>query len=354
MRGGHTEGRRRLAQLLEAAGEARRTAAGVRALDGAARLAHDHNEYDTAAKIWAESLAIARELGDLDLILEVIWGESDRAAARSVVEESLAIYRERGDRRGRMKALEVLGELLSMEGDTVMARPYLEESLAIHRACGSPQRVGWLLWRLGMNAGREGQLQAARAFHDESLPVFRELQDKFGMATALQEPGWVAVKQGDWKAACLYFGEALPLFREIGNFWAAADCLIGLAEAEHRLDEHERSLQHYQKALVLVWGHDQKLRVIVELLSRIAGLTSVLGQTERTVRLLGAVDVLRPGSGHDATPEEIARDDRILKEARDALGQEALRRRGPRARQHPRRTRSGMRSRSHDPTLVLR
>jgi tetratricopeptide (TPR) repeat protein len=324
MRGGHAEGRQRLTQLLQGAGASVRTAAGARVLEGAGRLAHDQDDHAAARKLWEEGLAIARELGDRERIAEALaylggWGE---------LEESLAIHRERGDKYRMTMALEKLGNLCEEKGDLKSARAYYEECLAIARECGSPQRIGWSLWQMGNLSRVEGQLQAARSFYAEGLGVFRENRDRFGSGTMLQEMGWVALKQGDWEAARSFFKEAVPLFREMGNKRVLPNLLAGLAKAAQGQGDVERAMEHNQEALVvaretLAQGADNR-RFIIYLLAEVARLDGAQGQPRRAVRLLGAVGAIRQAIDRRVTPAERQVEERVLSEARDALGEETF------------------------------
>jgi tetratricopeptide (TPR) repeat protein len=107
VRGYYREGRERLVGLLALPGAARRLAARAKALHAAGVLAHYQGDYDAADPLYEESLAIKRDLGDrrgiaklLGDLGNVAYEHGDYRQARSLLEESLAIQQKLGDRWG--------------------------------------------------------------------------------------------------------------------------------------------------------------------------------------------------------------------------------------------------------------
>ncbi len=89
MRGHLSEGRERYQAALSREGAARRTGARARALHGAGALAYRQGDYSAARSLYEESVAMARELGDRRGIagalegcaaLAAVRGKEDRAA----------------------------------------------------------------------------------------------------------------------------------------------------------------------------------------------------------------------------------------------------------------------------------
>src|SRR5262249_23003272 len=119
-RGHLAEGRERLAQALAGAPEA--TEGRAKALVTAGSLAYRQADRTTAGSLHEESLAIRRHLGDRRGIAEsllnlglVAHQQGDHAAARSLYGESLAIGRELGNRWGVAASLSCLGRLADQQ-----------------------------------------------------------------------------------------------------------------------------------------------------------------------------------------------------------------------------------------------
>jgi predicted ATPase len=258
VRGYLSEGRERLAAALSRA-EAGRTLMRAKALNAAGRLALHQGDYAAAGLLNEESLAIFRELGEKPGIATVLnnlglvaFRQGNYASAHSRYEESLAMNRELLDDRGVAIALNNLGNLAHAQGDWGAARACYEEGLAIRRELGDRRGIANSLNSLGIAALSQGDYAAARAFWDESLVIFRELGDRRGTAIAQHNLGALAHREGDYPTARTLFEESLTIYRELGDKTHIAESFEGLA-----------------------------------------GVACAQGQQERAARLFGAVEVLR-------------------------------------------------------------
>ncbi len=101
--------------------------------------------------------------------------QSDFATARARLEESVAIWRELGDKRGLALALTVwnsLGWVSLREGRVADARALIEEGVALWRALGDRWSLAWALLCLS-SAVRRDDPAAARPIAEESVALFR-------------------------------------------------------------------------------------------------------------------------------------------------------------------------------------
>ena len=112
VRGYFSEGRERLAAMLSTDPAQGRTAARARLLARAAELAYRQSDYPATTAFAAESLAIYREVGDRQGIASALikLGNAaaevgDYAAASGFLEEALTIWRELEDKHGIARAL---------------------------------------------------------------------------------------------------------------------------------------------------------------------------------------------------------------------------------------------------------
>ncbi len=90
-------------------------------------------------------------------------GQGDLAAARSLLEQSVAIWRELGNKRGIAISLNPLGHVAREEGDYVAAAASHRESLTVRRELGDKKGVAECLE--GLAAGCGAQKQPRRAAH---------------------------------------------------------------------------------------------------------------------------------------------------------------------------------------------
>jgi tetratricopeptide (TPR) repeat protein len=207
----------------------------AKALNGAGILADLQGDYGSARPLLEESLALEREVGDkkgmaasLNNLGSVAQQQGDHATARSMYEESLALKRELGDKFGVSISLGNLGLVTQQQGDYVAARSMYKESLSLARELEDKGGVAITLNNLGLVAHLQGEHATARSMYEESLALKRELGDKRGIAISLSNVGLVALEQGDYTSARSHFEESLTLRRELGDKWGIALSLAGL------------------------------------------------------------------------------------------------------------------------------
>src|SRR5207302_9300116 len=79
------------------------------------------------------SIERARALSGMALLA---YPQGEAAMSRSLLEESLSIFKQLGDKQGAAYALNVLAVVVQQQGDYELGRALLEESLAIRRELG--------------------------------------------------------------------------------------------------------------------------------------------------------------------------------------------------------------------------
>ena len=94
-----------------------------------------------------------RFVGDTDTVAaatstlgRIAFDQGDYAAARSFLEQSVALFREIGDEPGTAIALEHLGDASQVQGNYERARTVYMESLEIWREVGGKSNVAEFLY----------------------------------------------------------------------------------------------------------------------------------------------------------------------------------------------------------------
>ncbi|HXZ28563.1 MAG TPA: protein kinase [Terriglobales bacterium] len=279
-----SEGREQLARALGPAGAAA-SKARSRALFAAGVLAGSQGDYASNQRLMEASLAMARQLGDkqgiavsLNALAVNARDREDVASERALFEESLAVWREAGDPQAVARALSNLANVVRLQGDYEHARSLYQECMAAFRELGDRGGVAWSLDHLGDVARDQGDAAGARSLYEASLTAFRESGDLWGVAGALADLGGLAQGQGDYAGAHALYGESLKVFQELG---------------------HKRG--------------------VARLLECFAASAGAQGQAERALRLAGAAAALRHAIGAALTPPERAALETTLASARAAL-----------------------------------
>ena len=285
MRESFGEGRDSLDKVLKIPAAATPSKGRTRALFVAGVLASAQGDYAAADALMAESLEIARQLGDkqgvavsLNARAAVARDRGDFMLAHELFQESLGVWRELGDLKAIARTLSNLATVLKSQGEYEHARALSAECRAIFEGLGDRTGVGWSLNNQGDMARDQGDSAAARKFYEEALEVFRELGDRWGIAGTLADLGMLTREQGDCAGAQPLYRESLKIFREL---------------------EHKRG--------------------IARLLECCACSAAAQLQAERALRLAGAAAALRQNIGAPLTPGEQVKLEAILDPARRAL-----------------------------------
>jgi tetratricopeptide (TPR) repeat protein len=252
------EGRRSLVEQLALPADPSAWQARARALHGAGVLARNQGDYPAAGLLHEESLAIRRQYGDrrgiaasLNSLGNVASERGDHAAARSFHEEGLVIYRALDDRHGTASALNNLGIASMYSGDFPAARVLFEESRALSNELGDRWGTAASLMNMAMVARETCDLSAARELYEAGEAIYQELGDQRSKARASREVALVMCDQGDYVGAQSLLEKSLASFLKLGDRTNICDALHGLAYAF--------SLRDPRRAAIL-WGAGERLR----------------------------------------------------------------------------------------------
>ena len=160
--------------------------------------------------------------------------------------------------------------------DLQAARSIFDESLALFRSGEDPWGAVFALNSLGRLAEAEGRYAAARSLYGESMALFRQITDTWGRGTAVpywdlifpnevdqEEVGLAALRQGAYEDAKTLIEERLKQWREIGNQTGMVLSLIGFAALSlaHSLpkpfpEQDEVRFQHARRGTALLAAAD--------------------------------------------------------------------------------------------------
>ncbi len=239
MRGYFREGREWLSAALSKTEASAETAARAKALFAAGNLAFEQSDFPAARTLLEQSVSIYRELGPAGR-----WGLAealrqlgytatemgDYAPAFSLINEALGIMRELKDLIGIERALRQLGWHKFRTGDLEEAAKFFEEALPLARQIGSKYEMSIILSGLADVKLRQGDSVRAAALEEESLQLAREIGYTWRVPASLGSLARIALHRGDLEKAATLLGESLPLRREMGERGGTAWCLEKFAE----------------------------------------------------------------------------------------------------------------------------
>jgi predicted ATPase len=194
------------------------------ALGNLGRLALARGDLEVAATFVRESVAIWRQLGDRRRLAEALFRLGNIARdqcsypeALAALEESLRISQEYDDRFAIARNLGQLGLLARQQSQLPRARSLLENALTIHRAFDLPRSIGATLLSLGLVAEDQGDYPRAQSLYQESVALLRLVNDRWHLAFLFEAFASLAVARGDLDRGAVLSGVASALRRQIGS-----------------------------------------------------------------------------------------------------------------------------------------
>jgi len=284
MRGHPSEGRAWSAKALQR-GSGARPALRARVLFMAGSLAWQQGDLAVARSLLEESVALYRELG-LAQRWDLAWAltgvgmvasfQADHDAARAASDEAVALARQVGEPWVLALALLPVAEACMMRHDYAAARSCFEESLALFRQIGDRWGIGIPLLDWGYMDSIQGDYGAARARLEESITMHRQVGERWMRSHSLNILGQVVQQQGDYQQAAMLYDESLDLLRKMGLETGIADVLYNLAHLTQAQGHYPLAARLYQESLALFsnQGNEQGVARCR------AGLAAVEGQID--------------------------------------------------------------------------
>jgi predicted ATPase/DNA-binding SARP family transcriptional activator len=257
---------RRFAEALAVAQEIgdHFTAAGVR--HGLGVLACFRSEYADAARLFSESRALLERLEGTGgpafpatTLGHVVLPDPVHGHPRIYFEETILLFRPVPATLARGYVLANHASALRSLGDPAAARDLLDEALALWRELADPPGIGLALNQLG-NLGRSvGEHVLAREWLEEALQIRRELGDRRGTGVTMGNLGLLAAAAGEADRGRALLGDALVLFERTDDGPAQAGALQNLANLELGAGRRERARDLLEQSLAL-WEEQQLWR----------------------------------------------------------------------------------------------
>jgi predicted ATPase len=160
------------------------------------------------------------------------WAGMSSTNPEQELEEALSIGIELGDDFIIAQSLSNLGRNEISVGNFSRARSLLEESLGVWRRMGHERQRDSILTLSfqGDVAFLQGNLDEAQARYEECVSAFQEIRDQNFLAYSIRRLGQVAGRQGDFEKAVLLCAESLSLNQGLKDERGVIASLSALAE----------------------------------------------------------------------------------------------------------------------------
>jgi predicted ATPase/DNA-binding SARP family transcriptional activator/DNA-binding CsgD family transcriptional regulator len=191
----------------------------------------------------------------------------------------------------RAKALFVAGTMADGQADRRSAEPLLEESLGLFRELGDKLGSAFALSGAGLVAVGQGRYERGIALFQDAVDLHLELGERWAASVVLSfsAVGWFG--QGDSSRAKRVAQQGLELAREVGAAEAIcvacyAGAMVAQAERDH---EHARGLLQEGMVHAAEAGNETNVAYCLE---GLAALAASEGSLARAGRLWGAAEAL--------------------------------------------------------------
>jgi hypothetical protein len=213
---------------------------------------------------------------------------NDHTAERDLFEESLALFRETGDRRAQLFDLGAMGAMHFCWGNRAEAQANFAEILPIGRELGDMSSVADSLVRLARDAVAHDELDRATALLDEVAAIERALYMDSSASRGDFTRAEIARRTGAYEQASEFLARSRARREESGNPDLVAAAMDGQARVARSQGDHATAHALHHQALVMrrQAGHPISLAHSFHALALLAAEHA--GQAARAARLFGA------------------------------------------------------------------
>ena len=165
-------------------------------------------------------------------IANIDMAEGKLEQAETHLQQALAAFRAKGDRRNEAMMLNNFGYLRRLQNRLEDAEPLHLQSLEIRREIGDTVGQGRILGMLSNLYVDDGRLVEARDAANEAYRIARDANDRLFMATSLAQIGNVERRVGDVEAARVAYTDSKEIFEQIEDHSRVAQTTLRLALLE--------------------------------------------------------------------------------------------------------------------------
>ncbi len=192
----------------------------------------------------------------------------------------------------RARAFCVSAALARVQRQLERANASGEQSLALYRQLGDKCGIADALNELGIAAHQGGDRARAVNLLQTSLNLYGEIGFTWGIARTSLWLADVQMRLGDVEKAAKLWSESLAFFRELGDTWGIAFALGGLGDTARYQRDYERATKLLRESLALHLNLNHKVD-IPYLLEALALVAVALRDPCRAARLFGSAETLR-------------------------------------------------------------
>ena len=248
-------------------------------------------QFGEAQKLYEESIAILRPIGDQTLLADALIflgtlthldGEYEHS--KLLVEEGLACAQAADDQWFAAYGIYNLGYIESLMGDYQKGYEQMLVGLDMWRALGDPNYIALGLNFLVTTLIKLGRYEEAKAFMRESIALCEQTKNRWGLGTAYRYLGSAYLAGRQYTEAQAHFRKSLEIFGEYTEGWDIALSLYYLGETAMRESNLPEARNNFTKALrISLDAHS--IPITLDILLGLARLQVQAGKPEHALEL---------------------------------------------------------------------
>jgi len=147
----------------------------------------------------------------------MLLASGDRAGARRIFEQGLAVFRRLGDKNGIAVADGALGRLAAQDGEYAKADKLLREGLALQQELGHHASVALAYNYLGQIPFSQADTDTAARLFSQGLAAARQVPDRLPLLVSLYNLALTSQADGDLNGAAKLLREGLSVASDTGD-----------------------------------------------------------------------------------------------------------------------------------------
>jgi len=230
-------------------------------------------------RLYAESLELARRLGDIETVVTVLMetgimknNQGRYPEARRILEESLEMAVANSLDRHKGRAMANIGMADAYMGDLASASIHFNQAMEIFEELGDLHDIGVTLQNLAYVTGQKGDYEESRRILQRALEIHSSLSPyPRGEAVVLHNLGVYYALKDDIPTALEYYRKALALQRQLGNRKGEGASLGNIACCLKDLGQRDEAHRTFLEAIAIN-GETGNLRSMANTLMNLASL----------------------------------------------------------------------------------
>ena len=173
------------------------------------------------------------------------------AQAHAYLNDSIAVWRELGDLDGLTSALSWSGWIELFLGSIAVARERHTEALDLATRIGDDWEIAKATMGLGFDATEADEHEEAFRYFERALEIFQSTNDYWGTTTALQQLANLTYRTGNFRMARQRALEVLALERAEGDRWLEIQSQSLLGEISRAEQDYEAAAESVEISLAM-------------------------------------------------------------------------------------------------------